>query len=821
MIAIAEREIVMTRARRFFCLVFSRSTASFLLVLALASWAGWRVFRLAVGSPRGELYARWTEGTRVLARDGRLLGERRSSLGLRGRSVRLEDVSPRLVKATITSEDRGFWSHDGVDRMALIRAAVTDVVRWRVVSGGSTLTAQLTKRLDHKGLSHRRTLFVKLREIARAQNLEADTDKRTILEAYLNHLDYGHGLAGPEAAAEGYFGVSARDLSLAQAAFLAVLPRAPSALDPYRHRERAVSRQIALLRAMRAEGEISGEDLERALGEALVLQERDGGKGKRMFAPHVVLAAGRTDSGNVRTTLDFELQRDTEALVENHASLLRARNATNTAVIVIDNDTGDVLAEVGSAGYFDEAISGAVDLVHRRRQAGSTLKPFLYARSFERGRTPMDMLADVPTELGRTGAVYAPDNFDGAFVGPVSAREALAGSLNVPAVRLAAELGSQELVRVLRASGFELQGGAERYGLSLALGSAEVSPWELATAYTTLARGGERLELRDRPASGGGVKEPVRVFEPEAAAEIADALSDPVARIRGLRARGPFEFPYPVALKTGTSTGYRDGWTAGYTRARTVVVWVGNASGAPTLRLTGAAGAGPLFFDVMRRAMRDVASRAPLFDASLLEEAEVCPLSGERAGLACPDRVRRNFARGKVPVATCSVHRHARVHPAREGEPRVMCDPSGPLTIVVLPEVYARFLGGRPTGAPGADPHGYPWFLSSRVAGCEASPESMPRVVLVSPRSGSVFQADEREGEPGRPGSDVVHVVAELHGLPDRTPLDVLVDGAVVSRLAGAHEALVPIGRGDHDIEVRPSDGRVSALLGRAQIRVR
>ena len=211
----------------------SRYMALFGIVL----WISWRLFRLSAGAPYDALAdSSWTEGTRVLARDGRLLGERPSPGGLRGHSTRIDEVSERLVLATVASEDRRWEDHDGVDRLALVRALFSYVTHGHIVSGGSTITQQLVKRLDYQGRPKPRTVAAKLREIARAQNLEARNDKRTLLEAYLNHIDYGHGWAGPEAAAQGYFGVHAKELSLAQATLLAVLPRAPSALDPYRHR---------------------------------------------------------------------------------------------------------------------------------------------------------------------------------------------------------------------------------------------------------------------------------------------------------------------------------------------------------------------------------------------------------------------------------------------------------------------------------------------------------------------------------------------------------------------------------------------------------
>jgi len=843
----------MSRRRRF---------AAASLALAALAWIGWRAVRLGAGSPARELEAStWTESTRVLARDGRLLGERRSASGLLGRHTPLALVSPRLVDATLVSEDRHFHAHDGIDRAALVRALVQNVTRRHVVQGGSTLTSQLVKRLDHRGIAHRRTLPVKLLEMARAQNLEAELDKPRILEAYLDHLDYGHGLAGPEAAAQGYFGSSAADLSLAQAALLAVLPRAPSALDPYRHLDRAVRRQRALLQRMRAVGVIDDDSLARALAEPLRVKPRSE---PSLVAPHVVLSAARAREREVTTTLDFDLQRDVEGIVRGHAGGLRARGAGSVAALVVDNATGEVLAEVGSADYFDVARAGAVDLVRVRRQAGSTLKPVLYAHAFERGLSPTAALPDVPTELGATGAVYAPDNFDGHFVGPVSAREALGGSLNVPAVRLTTEMGAKEAVDVLRRSGLELAGGAERYGVSIALGSAEVSPWELAGVYATLARGGTRVALTDRrdpskdpspggpaggPAGEGGVAlEGERVLREAEVALVTDALADSLARVRGLHARGPFELPFPTALKTGTSTGYRDAWTAGYTRERTVVVWVGNASGASTDRLTGASGAGPVFFDVMKRAMRDVGTRKALVARDLLEEAEVCPLSGEAPGEACPDRVTRRFARGRSPTHACSMHRHAgprartrdftgRSEDRKDlrdaaatgtGDPQIACvsrqSPLRDRTIVVLPDVYARFLGERAPGAPGLDAHGMGWFLASRTPGCsegvdlaaDAREARDARVVLVKPRPGAVLHVDAVPSS-----ADAFEVVASTEGLPADIRLDVLVDGELRTSLTPPYRAMVPVAIGEHAVEVRPSDPRVRGRLARAGILVR
>lgn len=800
-------------------------------------WIGWRVFRLVVGAPSPEALRddSWTEGTRVLARDGRLLGERASAEGLRGRSMRLDDVSPRLLDATIASEDRRFRSHDGVDRLALVRAAWTWMKRGHAVSGASTITQQLVKRIDHQGKPRPKTIPQKIREIARAQNLEARANKDELFEAYLNHIDYGHGWAGPEAAAQGYFGVPAKDVSLAQATLLAVLPRAPSALDPYRHLDRAVKRQRALLESMRDHGDISPADFERAIAEPIALRGRK--NPSLLLAPHVVLSSdgarramaaqkkpGARIAHDVRTTLDFDLQRDVEALVRSHAVRLEQKGATTAAVVVVDNATGDVLAEVGSASYGDAKIAGAVDLVRAKRQPGSTLKPFVYARAFEKGVSPMEMLADVPTEYGGgtesasgSSVVWSPENFDGTFVGPVSAREALAGSLNVPAVRLAAELGAHDVVATLRKSGLSLADGEKKYGLSIALGSGEVTPLELAEAYVTLARGGEHLALRDRTIDRAtdAMRLPERVLDASAVAAVAEALADPVARVRGLRTRGPFEFGYPVSVKTGTSTAFRDAWTAGFTRERTVVVWVGNADGSATRKLTGAVGAGPLFFDAMARAMRDVTARQPLFAAELLDEADVCPLSGHRPGPGCTDHVRRWFPHGHAPTHTCTVHQSASARvPAGPAEPAWRCDPEGAQRIVVLPQAYKGWLADRPMGAPGADVRGTPWLLGAQVPGCAPPSGDEPRIVVLSPRDGSVVVSEGGH-------HDAVDVAVETRGLPAAEPLEVVVDGRLAMRLELPYRGRLSLGRGDHTVEVRPADGRRGALLGRTQVSVR
>ncbi|HRI67866.1 MAG TPA: penicillin-binding protein 1C, partial [Polyangium sp.] len=566
--------------------------------------------RARAGEPSEELERQWHEGLRIEDRKGNLLREMGSENELRGRPLPLSEMGERIIAATLVSEDKRFFEHDGVDGMAIARAIGQNVQGGRLVSGASTITQQLVKLLDGEGKPEKRTLWKKLVEAARAQNLEKVTDKQTILEAYMNRLDYGHGLSGPEAASQGYFGVAAKDLSFAQAAYLAVLPRAPSALDPYAHHERVLLRQRALLEALHEATVLTDADFSRAKAETITVRRIN----RPFYAPHFVNAVvaetvepGDKGHGVIRSTLDLDLQQDVEGLVRTHLASMTEFGATNAAVVVVDNATGEILSWIGSGSFWDESISGQVDMVRAKRQPGSTLKPFVYALAFADGHSAAEPLADVPTYFSQTGGTYAPGNFDGTFEGPISAREALAGSLNVPAVRLAAEIGENRLLEALLRLGFSsLDQSASHYGLALALGAGEVTLRELSGAYVTLARGGDAIPLRlrfdddSKPTSGE------RIMDRSVAALVTESLSDPLARVRGLHGRGPFDIGFPVAVKTGTSSGHRDTWCAGYTHERTVAVWLGNTNGAPTQKLTGASGAGPLFADVMRRSMKDV-----------------------------------------------------------------------------------------------------------------------------------------------------------------------------------------------------------------------
>jgi len=449
-----------------------------------------------------------------------------------------------------------------------------------------------------------------------------------------------------EAAARLYFGLSARDLSLAQAALLAGLAGAPSRDNPLASLERARARRGLVLDRMARLGLESPGVIARAREEQVL----GDGFQERFLAAHFttwVLARCRAASameagGNPpcrgsATSLDLPLQRQIEAEVRHTVAQMRPYGAEHAAAVVLANRTGEILAWVGSPDFFEPA-TGQVDMVTSPRQPGSALKPFLYGLAFDRGFTPASLLADVATVYRTAAGPYAPRNYDRRFHGPVRIREALGSSYNVPAVELASRVGVAALLGTLRTAGFwSLDRRADHYGLGLALGNGEVTLLELANGYRALANGGLWRPLRSSLAgSEGPAGEERRVISQAAAAQVLDILADPVARIPGFGSSTPLELPFRAAAKTGTSRHFTDNWAVATTAGFTVAVWVGNFNGRPMEGVGGITGAGPL----LHRSMLATAARHPPGSLTAPNEAglvpiPVCRLSGLRAVARC------------------------------------------------------------------------------------------------------------------------------------------------------------------------------------------
>jgi penicillin-binding protein 1C len=551
------------------------------------------------------------ESTRFYAADGTLLFERPAEAGGYGVPIALEQVSPWVIAATLASEDQNFRWHPGVDPSAVARAAWLNARAGEFRYGGSTVTQQLAKLLHPEP----RTLVGKLREAWDAARLEHTLGKQAILCQYLNRAYYGRGATGIEAAARRYFGKPAKELTLAEATLLALLPRAPSAYDPDRFPERAKTRRAHVLELMRRQGRIDPDQAASASREPIELVSRE----RAPRARHAVdrLIGDSTLRGDVTTSLDLALQGRIERHLEQHLRRIQKDGAEQAAVLVVRNADARIVAMVGSRDYEDAARHGAVNGTFSRRAAGSTLKPFLYALAFERGKTRDSRILD--QESTWTG--YQPRNAEGRHHGWVTLERALGSSLNVPAVALLDELGVPALAARLAVLGFrEVDPSGRRHGLSLALGGVPVSLVELASGYSALANDG----ILRKPSLIASAAEGVRVFDADAAREVTRALSTNAARVPEFGLETPLDFPFDVAAKTGTSSAYCDNWTVGYTREFTVAVWVGNFGGKPLRGTLAMDGAAPLFHDAMFEAMRDRVPRSLLSEQpprTLLETA--------------------------------------------------------------------------------------------------------------------------------------------------------------------------------------------------------
>ncbi len=584
--------------------------------------------------------------------------------------VPLERVSPRFIGAILAAEDARFGEHGAVDPLALARAAWDMARTGHPVSGGSTIAMQLARL--RFGLPH--TLFGKVEEIVLAERIAAGTAPATILEAYVNRLPMGGDLVGIEAGARTYFGLPAAELDLAQAALLAALPNDPVRLDPYDRPAALETRRRAVLARMVAIGVVSAADARRAaLERVVVLPRREG----VAAAPHLLFRlAGRIppSATRVRTTLDIGLQRAVETETAHVVAALADRGVRDAAAIVLDNRDGAILAYAGSADYFAREGAGKNDGVVALRQPGSTLKPFLYELALERRIVrPTTILADVPATYAIPGLrSYSPSDYSERFAGPVRARIALADSLNIPAVRVLSAVGVATFLRRLHALGFRhLTQTADHYGLGLALGDGEVTLEELAGAYATLADGGRIVHphaLSDDAASerspgisatsAGAVEAPGAAARPDGDSDeigaprewalVTDMLADAHARARAFGIASLLRTSFPSAVKTGTSSDFRDTWTVGFTRDYTVATWVGNFTGSPMQRVSGVTGAAPLWNHIIRR-LAQRTPPAPFAPPAGYVRRPICATTGHRPTRAC-DAVVLRAARRRRPA---------------------------------------------------------------------------------------------------------------------------------------------------------------------------
>ena len=555
----------------------------------------------------------------------------------RGQWVALQGISPALRQALVLSEDKRFYEHSGVDWRAVSSAAWANLWNQRT-RGASTLTMQLAGLLDDDLAlgTGGRTLRQKIGQAVMATRLEAGWQKSQILEAYLNLVPFRGELVGIDALSRTLFAKAPHGLQDTEAAIAAALVRAPNARPAL-----VAQRACGVLKAMRGPG--AATDCVALDMQTAVALARRAFAASEGIAPHVARRLAAAQGGDapatLPSTLDAGLQRLAQQTLQQHIRELHGRNVEDGAVVVLDNASGEVLAWVGSTGELSRAAE--VDGVTAPRQPGSTLKPFLYAQAIaERRLTAASLLHDSPAHLQTASGLYIPQNYDRQFKGWVSARTALAASLNVPAVRTLVMVSPEPFARQLGALGIVLKEGGGYYGYSLALGSAEVNLLQLTNAYRALANRGQWCEARlqppallprpsgeragvrggavareaapPSPASGRGRESGCRpALDPAAAFIVTDILADPNARARTFGTDSILSTRFWTAVKTGTSKDMRDNWAVGFSERYTIGVWLGNASGAAMWDVSGTSGAAPVWAALMRHLHARTPSRPP------------------------------------------------------------------------------------------------------------------------------------------------------------------------------------------------------------------
>jgi len=521
--------------------------------------------------------------TVVVDRNGQLLRPYATVDGRWRLPATVKDVDPRYLDLLITYEDKRFRSHHGVDPLAVMRAAYQLVTHGRIVSGGSTITMQVARLLEPRT---DRTFVAKLRQAVRAIELESKLSKDEILTLYLGLAPYGGNLEGVRAASLAYLGKEPKRLSLGDAALLVAIPQSPEVRRPDRSAEAAHRARDRVLDRVAQSGKIPLDEIRQAQAEPSPSLR----KPMPMLAPHAAdQAIGASQSRKiVALTIDANIQKPLEDLARERARVLGPD--LSVAIVVVDHATGEVLARVAGADYFDERRAGQVDMTVAVRSPGSTLKPFIYGLAFEDGLIhPETLIEDRPIRYG----TYAPENFDLTFQGTVSVRKALQMSLNVPAVALLNAVHASRLTaRLSDAGGHLILPKGEVPGLAMGLGGVGVTLTDLTMLYAGLARGGNTVPLIERRDVLEAAA-PRRLIDPVAAWYIGNVLIGTPPPENAVAGR--------IAFKTGTSYGYRDAWSVGFDGRRTVGVWVGRPDGAPVAGLVGRTGAAPILFDAFAR----------------------------------------------------------------------------------------------------------------------------------------------------------------------------------------------------------------------------
>jgi penicillin-binding protein 1C len=693
-----------------------------LLILIIAGSGGWYYHSLP-----GHLQENESVRQRLILKDRNGLDIRAYTQGETYDWMTLSEVPPELVLMIVLAEDKNFYTHKGLDVGSTLRSVYQNLKSFSVVSGASTISQQVYRQ----GFSINRGFIGKVKTILGALKIERNYPKEKILETYLNTLPYAYRLVGVKRAGEVFFGKEISLLSLGEMATLAVLPRSPSGLrtrkdDLIRTRNLILDQYAKLSKTDPLEIDFAKKLPVEFMHDTSGWDNYHYAEGIKQNSefPKYISRYGRID-----TTLDLYLQKESHEILKTHLSSLKKFDVHHGALVVLNNNNGDVLAYVGSHDIKEQG--GQYDALKILRQPGSALKPLTYALSLMKGKKLSDVLPDIPSYYKTGLGQFLPRNYDQNYSGPRLMREALANSLNLPAVALADEIGVTELYEFFKGMGLTLLKDASHYGVGMTLGNVEIAPLELAQVYTAFANRGTAVRprfFRDEP-----VKTYATPLTSEAAYLISDVLSDKVARREEFGESNPFDLPFSLSVKTGTSTDFRDNWVVGYNHDYTIVVWVGNTDQKPMKRVSGITGAGP----VMRDVARFLAKRSlmkPIAKLENIESAAVCSLSGKLPGKFCAHRKNELFITGTKPTETCEWHQEISVKECSS----VGMDKS--ITIAVLPDAYQSWIKDRPE-----------WSIEHQVNEQCQNPEKTyaPLISLnetdttiTKPLSGSIYAID-------------------------------------------------------------------------------
>jgi len=616
---------------------------------------------------------------RITDRGGRLLYEIIPTNGGRNSVLAVENIPQCMMDATIAVEDKNFYQNSGVDVAGIIRALWINLRGGETLSGGSTITQQVARTLLLSDEKTERTLRRKLRETVLAWQLTHVYSKDEILALYLNQVYYGGMAYGIEAASQTYFSKPASDLLLPECALLAGLPQTPGIYNPFTNPELALERQRVVLGLMEKNGFITSAEKLDAENAPLSYNTAP----YPIEAPHFIwmiknqldelFASGllsQTQGLVIRTTLNLDMQQLAQEIVKRRIALFKPlegqinRNVNNAALVVINPHNGEILTLVGSADYFDSSIYGALNMAITPRQSGSAFKPIIYAAALDPARaqtfTAATSILDVSTTFTtKDEQPYTPVNYDGREHGFVSVREALASSLNVPAVLTLQNVGVENVIALANWLGIESLDQPQQYDLSLALGGGEMNLLELSSAYATFANEGRYiahtsiLEIRD--ADGNILYMPqtnpaLQVIDPRVAWLISDILSDDRARETGFGINSVLKIDRTAAVKTGTTTNFHDNWAIGYTPDLLVGVWVGNSNYQAMHNVSGLTGAAPIWAETMRSILQGKPDKNFVRPDGVLQ-VDVCDLSGLLPTEACPHIKTEWFIDGTQPTA--------------------------------------------------------------------------------------------------------------------------------------------------------------------------